>query len=334
MSEATGLFSAIRGHTFGKNVCFLCGCDLAGGGTEEHIIPRWAQERFDLWNQKITLLNGTAIPYRLLTVPCCFPCNNLHLQPVEGAVADAVRSGAAAVRDLGDRTLFVWLGKIFYGLLYRELSLLLDRRDPVAGTITDPELMRQFELHHYFLQSCRVRMTFEDDFPASIFVYDTKEPTGREHGWDFRDNLTSMFVSCRVGRVGFVATLQDGGAQRLCDGLYPRSHGVPLHPAQFQEVAARALYLSLRATRTPKYLISDGPDYRVFQMALGGLSTKPLFEPWEQEGFAQVLSHFTGVPMEKLFHPPDKVVSMLMWPGGELRNLTFDEFPWPPGTRT
>jgi hypothetical protein len=68
-------------------------------------------------------------------------------------------------------------------------------------------------------------------------------------------------------------------------------------------------------------------------MALGGLSTKPLFEPWEQEGFAQVLSGFTGIPLEMLFHPQDKVVSVLIWPGGELRNLTFDEFPWPPGTR-
>jgi hypothetical protein len=86
------------------------------------------------------------------------------------------------------------------------------------------------------------------------------------------------------------------------------------------------------ATRTPKYLISEEPDYRVFQMALGGLSTKPLFENWNQADFAQVLSQVIGVPADWVYHPPDKVTSWLLWPDGSVRNLTFDEFPWPPST--
>jgi hypothetical protein len=222
MSQQGGLFQAVRERRFGPDICFLCGSSLAGGGTEEHVIPRWVQERFELWNQRLTILNGTSIPYRQLTIPCCFPCNNQHLQPIESAIAVAVNDGAKAVRGLGDRVLFVWLGKIFYGLLYRELSLSLDRRDASAGTITDPDFLRRFELHHLFLQSCRMPMKFVDSFPASIFVFETKEPRNRKDGWDFRDNLTSMFISCRVGKVGFVAVLQDGGAQRMCDGLHSK----------------------------------------------------------------------------------------------------------------
>jgi hypothetical protein len=69
MSQEVQLFSAIRGHTFAKDFRFLCGSDFASGGTEEHVIPRWVQERFDLWDQKLTLLDGTEIPYRLLFHP-------------------------------------------------------------------------------------------------------------------------------------------------------------------------------------------------------------------------------------------------------------------------
>jgi hypothetical protein len=210
-----GLFRAVRDRQFGHDICFLCGGNLGDGGTEEHVIPRWAQERFDLWNQRLTLLNGTVIPYRQLTVPCCFACNNQYLEPIENAVARATRNGAAAVRALGDQVLFVWLGKIFYGLLYRELFLTADRRDLSVGMIAQPDLLRHFELHHYFLQSCRVRMSFAEEFPASIFVFDVCEPPDRRHGWDFRDNLATMFISCRVGQVGLIAVLQDGGAQRL-----------------------------------------------------------------------------------------------------------------------
>lgn len=328
-----GLFQAVLTRRFGADICFLCGDSLANGGTEEHVIPRWAQERFNLWNQRLTILNGTSIPYRYLTVPCCFVCNNLHLQPIETAVSLAASKGAAAVRQLGDRTLFLWLGKIFYGLLYRELFLALDRTDPAGGMITDPTLLREFELHHYFLQSCRVPMTFEDDFPASIFIFDIKEIPDPKHGWDFRDHVPAMFISCRVGKVGMIAALQDGGAQRLCDGLYPKLQDTALHPAQFQELTARSLYMTSLATRTPKYIISDGPEYRVFQQPLGGLSTKPFFNPWNQEEFAQLLSLVINVPVDRLFHPPDRVVSWLLWPGGAIRNLTFDEFPWPPSRR-
>jgi hypothetical protein len=200
--------------------------------------------------------------------------------------------------------------------------------------ITDPELLRQFEVHHLFLQSCRVPMKFEENFPASIFVFDTKEPQNRKFGWDFRDNLMTMFISCRVGKVGFVATLQDGGAQELCDTLHCKLLPHFLHPFQFQEVVSRHLYLSHLANRTPKYLITEDGTYRVFQQPLGGLSSKPFFLDWDLSEFSQVFSAVTGVPVERLFYPPDKVASWLLLPGGSVRNLSFEEFPWPPGSRS
>lgn len=95
-----------------------------------------------------------------MTVPCCFECNNNHLEPIEKAMSQAVLQGPKAVEDLGQKNIFIWLGKIFYGLLYRELFLQFDRRNTELGTITDPELLQEYQMHHYFLQSVRVQMDF------------------------------------------------------------------------------------------------------------------------------------------------------------------------------
>ena len=137
------LFDAVRNRGFGEDICFLCGCKLTEcNRTKEHVIPLWAQQRYRLFDQRMILLNGTEIPYRQLTVPCCFGCNNIHLKPIEDEVSEAVLVGSDAVEAIGPYKLFIWLSKIFYGLLYKELFLQFERSNPQDNdTITDPELL-------------------------------------------------------------------------------------------------------------------------------------------------------------------------------------------------
>ena len=52
------------------NHCFYCGKKLRSR-TDEHVFPLWLQRRFELQNQMIYLLNGTAIKCSQLKVPCC-----------------------------------------------------------------------------------------------------------------------------------------------------------------------------------------------------------------------------------------------------------------------
>src|SRR6185437_5829167 len=74
------LFQAVAKRRFGLSTCFLCGRRLGiRNRSDEHVIPRWVQDRFGLWNERLNLLNGSSIPYRQLTVPCCRTCNNVHL---------------------------------------------------------------------------------------------------------------------------------------------------------------------------------------------------------------------------------------------------------------
>lgn len=138
-------FEAVLNRKFGFSTCFLCGCRLGSKNrSDEHVIPKWVQKKFKLKNQHLHLLNRTTIPYRQLTIPCCRTCNNKLLQPIEKKMSVAVNDGAKAVRAINRQDLFIWLGKIFYGLLYRELFLPWDRTGKKRGKITSKALLEQY----------------------------------------------------------------------------------------------------------------------------------------------------------------------------------------------
>jgi hypothetical protein len=62
--EFESLIKSLEEFSAAKFRCFLCGKALfAGDSTQEHIIPRWAQKRYELWDQHLVLLNQTSIPY-------------------------------------------------------------------------------------------------------------------------------------------------------------------------------------------------------------------------------------------------------------------------------
>lgn len=330
MESQEDLLTGTERHPFGADACFLCGVRLGPtNATEEHVIPRWAQGRYELWNQRLTLLNGTTLPYRALTVPCCSPCNSRHLKPLEDKLSAAVASGASAVRNLDPRTIFLWLGKVFWGLLYRELFLAFDRKERAAGTITSPDLMREYRMHHYFLQSARVPLTFSGFLPGSVFVYDVKPTAAPNAQWFLSDDIETLFICCTMGEVGLVGALQDGGAQwHQFRDVHDRLKGHPLHPLQFREVAAKHCYASKLFDRIPKYMITD--DGVVRQAPLQGLSAKPIFRPWSQQEYASVLSQFSLQSLDRIFSPPDLVMTWL-WEAGStrLKHLSFDDCPWP-----
>jgi hypothetical protein len=215
---------------------------------------------------------------------------------------------------------------MFYGLLYRELFLSWDRAGNTKTKITSKPLLKQYEMHHLFLQSIRVPMRFIGFFPASILIVSTQEPDDPRLGWDFRDELRTMCVACRVGKVGLVAVLQDGGAQ---EPLFPlmKLARRKLHPIQFTEAIAQVTYKATLFNRVPKYVIGDGKLKTVIQAPLGGFSGEPIFDDWNQEHYAQILCQITGVPMEHLFQSPDQVLTWLRNPHGSSKSMPLKRFP-------
>ncbi|MBT2445353.1 hypothetical protein J7E93_35800 [Streptomyces sp. ISL-36] len=294
-----------RDQALTQDRCFLCGAGLLGGRTDEHVFPQWLLRRCDLWNEKITLLNGTLMPYAQMRIPCCSTCNNEHLSRIEQAVGDAFTEGPEAVAALDATTLFLWMGKIYYGLMFRELSLLADRRDPETGTIISPEFLTTFRMHHMLLQAARGAVRWQSDqHPASVFVFKAQEPTDPRARFDYVDIINFPFFAIRVGGTAVVAVLQDWGAlaQAVTVPGLEAAGQIALHPQQFRETAALAAYMTTLFNRVPKHLLLASEDHvNVVTLPLAGMSAKFVFDPFDVGHYAQVLSHVTGQPVEELY---------------------------------
>jgi hypothetical protein len=108
--EAAVAYWPDRGHALDHEHCFLCGWLLTPDTrSEEHVFPQRLQRDLDLWQETITLLNGTTIPYALLKIPACKDCNGFWLGQVESEVATAFRAGPDEVAKLDQNLLALWL---------------------------------------------------------------------------------------------------------------------------------------------------------------------------------------------------------------------------------
>jgi len=326
------LFEQVLERKFGWSTCFLCGCRLGKKNrSDEHVFPKWLQRKYKLVDERLRLPNGTTVPYRQLTIPCCRVCNTKHLHPIEKTMSQAVIGGPRAVKALDPWYIFIWLGKMFYGILYRELFLLWDRARGNKGTITTKEILREYRMHHLLLQSVRVPMQFVGCFPASILIVETQEPEDKRLSWDYSDDPQSMFIGCRMGSVGLICMLHDGGAQQA---IFPRCPGldidVPhkLHPIQFREVLARVRYQGMLFNRIPKFVLwQSEEETKVTMNPLMGFNSKPIFDPWNQLLYSRVLATMTGAPIKLLFRAPDRAWTWLKTPAGTLSEMPLKQYP-------
>ena len=295
----------VRNRRFGRSTCFLSGCRLgAQSRTVEHIFPKWLQERYNLWNQCLTLVNGTTMPYRSLVVPCCKDCNNRHLSNIEIVMRHAVEAGPLAVSRLNPIIPFLWLGKIFYGILYLETILKADRASKSQRTILHKAALKQLWLHHQYLQGTRRKIVFTPSLPASVFVFGTQKPTRVEEQFDFSDLQPALSIAVRMGDVGVVVAFQDGGTvKQFHDRLRMGNHfRKRLHPIQFAEMAAMISYKAMLLRSRPLYIIGDSSDgIQIAHISGGGLSGRIVFEEWKTRQFVQVFALYSKVPFEALY---------------------------------
>jgi hypothetical protein len=157
------------------------------------------------------LPNDTDIPYRQLTIPCCTPCNSRWLLQLEDRVATAYREGPDAFEALGPMTLSLWLSKVYYGLLFKDISLALDRSNPRSGPLLEPDWLTSYFDLHQLLQMIRGAITVTPgQVPASIFVFRTHDSEITKHRFDFRDTTAVPFIALRLGPVAIVGCLPGG----------------------------------------------------------------------------------------------------------------------------
>lgn len=307
MKEQPTLMRSVR---FGQSTCFLCSAPLRNRNrSEEHVFPKWLQNRFNLWNQRMVLTNLTEIPYRQLTIPCCKTCNNVHLSKVEDIMRAAIESGPYTVTKLPPPIVYMWLSKIFYGILYRENLLRADRRIGKRPIIPQKAL-RQLRLHHDFMQGIRRPIEFPFGVPGSIFVFGTTKPDRVEAQFDFLDNHHNRSIALRMGSVGIVCCLQDGGQTRqLHDQLKrPYYRKNRLHPVQFREITAEIFYKSMLLESVPLYTVLEDVNKLA---VLTQNPPSPRFGDWNFSHFCQILAHHWGQPLEEIYNGTGRATSIL-----------------------
>jgi len=300
---------------FSENKCFLCGKLLQeSNNSKEHVFPKWLLHRYNLWDKTITLLNGTSIPYRYLTIPCCSTCNNEHLSRLESKIELAVNQGVAHFAQVEKIHLYQWVGKIFFGLLFRELTLPVDRSKPELGAITTPEFLQEFRALHSFIQSIITPVEFREFFPGSLFIFDI-DAIPEIEDFDYSDNFTGMSFFVRMGNIGIIACLKDDEQVLVAySELYQAMKNKKLHPIQFDELCAIIFYQANLMVRNSKYMAMTTSENQITVIKLPGFSLAPVFNEWENQIFARFLEKFWrkwGLTYEDIFTPPNSFRSYL-----------------------
>jgi hypothetical protein len=311
------------------DACFLCG-DIFEEKSKEHVFPKWLQREHNLWDKSLNLLNGTSITYRQLTIPCCKGCNNNDLSELENRIQKSIQLGYESVIKLPRLQLFQWLGKIFYGILRKELSLPHDRKNRESESIIPDELIGRYTCLHTFLQSIREPFEFPLGEPFSVLVANLHTPEPRDLFF-FRDSIEHMICSIRLGSVGIIVALDDGGLLRETYQKYlDEVNGRKLAPLQFDELYAKCLYEVSRLRSSTKFAIqlNNKNDSPVSVNMIGG----PYVGEYLVEEYKPILEQILSESYPNMQHqiqlnPPNQITTWMNNENGELTLVDYKGKP-------
>jgi hypothetical protein len=255
------------------------------------------------------MLNQRSQRLPSLTVPCCYECNQELRRFIETPIVTAVKRGYEAVKSLHPTLLFLWLGKMYYALRYRERFQLANPRSPEMGTIVSEEALNDLHLMHCFLQGIRGGLSVGDACPWSLVVCNTRQYAEKALNFDYRDGRNVEAVAVRVKSTGIIMTFGDQGyAHTTAEHLLDLIGDEPLHRLQFAELYSRMWYAAHLRNRPYSYHLSFGPV--VTSRLLGNAKNKmyaEYFDQWKDADYVNILAAATGIPPDALFQPPDLV---------------------------
>lgn len=303
--------------TYDSNRCFLCGDLLTDKNrTQEHIYPLWLQHKYNLANQRLTLLNGTSIKYKNLKIPCCKRCNGIMGSKIERPMERAVNRGYEGVKNIDPYIIFQWANKLSYGLFYKELSLLNDVRDPDGDTIFDNELIAEFKTRYVFLNSIISETQFANK-PFSLLIFKLRPDEYFDY-WGF-DGYEEPVFCMYFGEVGIIIHFEDCGYN---EGYFKSINEMndllerELCLIQFKEVFAKFLYKSsLFQLSIPSITIFDNNTPKLFLFT--GVTLNGCLE-WNTERYAKILASCIrewGIAFSEIYDGKNKKV----------RTFLFDE---------
>lgn len=285
------LYNPFLDFRFDNETCFLTGENLQSKDEYLQVFPEWMMQAFDLKEKPFKMLDESFSTYGKLRLPCANK-SLTAFESLESRIELAMNSGYAAVKELDQLSLFQWVGKILYGVVFNEIQVGMKQAVLSGETMNfSQSLVHKFRNLHTMLQSLLIPMEFEHKNPFTVEVF---EVDNAEETFLYRDEINTLIFSLRMKDFAIIATLQDNGTNAIYhEDVLAKVVNEKLHPIQFEEICARYFYTAYLFNRLPEYTIMETPA-KVFvePMPLNDWTLKPIFDNWNEKTYGQVLESF------------------------------------------
>ncbi|HEY5463831.1 MAG TPA: hypothetical protein VIJ95_11290 [Hanamia sp.] len=308
------LFNPFETLHFDNKSCFLSGKDLQSADESISVFPEWILDRFTLKDKKFRMLDQvTGIRYGELKLPCSPEVKNAF-NILEEEIQTAFTNGYEEIKKIDEQRLFLWMGKLVYGVLYNDLTLEMSRTEKKEKNFKmSPLLRKRFGKFHLMLQSLMVPMEFRGLKPWSIRIVKLKYSNDT---FNYKDEPIRLNFSLGMNGFGIVACLQDNGAVGFMQqDIIQKIAEKILHPIQFEELCARFLYANYLLKSNPQHIIEPTEEKIIIEsVPLKETPGNPLFDHWDDNMFAQVLAGYWepwGLTKNEIITLPDAPISFL-----------------------
>lgn len=309
------IYHPFEQFNFSNRTCFLSGQELTSEEEKIQVFPVWLMSRYNLGEKPFKLLDESYATYKDLKIPCAAKINEQYLEPLEAELSAAFDAGYDAVKKVDELKLFQWAGKLLYGILFNEVQSGLKQQHAQGQEFNiSQSLIHKFGHLHLMLQSINQPIVFEDFQPFSLFLFKVNNEADL---FGYRDEINTLTFSLRIKDFGLIICLQDNGANRIYHKeVLQKIEGQVLHPIQFEEFNARIFYSAYLFNRLPEYnVLPAGDDTYIEAMPLRGISSKPLFDFWQNKTYGQVLENFWkkwGYLLLEIIKDPENPMSFLV----------------------
>lgn len=307
------LYNPFEEFKFENNTCFLTGQTVSFPEESISVFPNWMMRAFDLEEKPLKMLDESVSSYGALKLPCAAAVGR-RIDELEDRVETAAKRGYQAMSQLEQLSLFQWVGKILYGVVFNEIQAGI-RQAFLAGESLNfsQALVHKFKNLHAMLQSIIVPMEFENKNPFTILVLPVNNT---EETFLYRDEINTLIFSLRMNDFALIATLQDNGVHEIYhEKVLGQIAGKVLHPIQFEELCARYFYSAYLFNRLPEYTFMEvNENVFVEPMPLNDWTLKPIFDPWQVKTYGQVLENFWkpwGYTLFEIIKNPEKPMTFL-----------------------
>jgi len=325
------LYDPFLSMTFSKHACFLCGT-IVTDEEQVPVFPEWVQKRYGLAAKNLQLLDQSTITYQEMQIPSCPVCKE-KTEKLELEMQAASEKGSSGWLEADEKRMFLWLARIFYGILVTELKTEANPLiKPEHSVGENPKMLHKFQSFFMLLQALRVPIEFDDFTPASVFIIPIKADESKTD-FSYRDDITTMMFSIQLDNVLIVANLLDNGfLKKALTPVWREIAGQELYPIQAAELTARIYYAAYLFNLVPDYFPrkTKPDDTELVYDTLVDDITATIFNPWENDVYATALEKFWqpwGIPKSQILQDPETPLSFLLDSEGKFRKLESWEIP-------